>query len=102
MAKAVGRPWRGSQCRGGVAKAVGRWPRLWGRGQGRGGVAKTVGGGQRRGGVAKVAEARSRPRGRCRSQSQGVVVVAKTVERPWRRSQGRGGVAKAVGKWPRP
>ena len=38
MAKILG----GGQGRGGIAKALGAWPRSWGRGEGLGGMAKAV------------------------------------------------------------
>ena len=54
------------------AKAVGAWPRLWGRDKGRGGGSK--------------------PWGRCRGRG--------AVAKPWGRDRDCGGVAKAV--WVRP
>ena len=86
MAKSV----EGSQVRGGVAKAVGAAPKPRGCSQYRGGMANTL---------AKDVGAWPRPKGARRPWGQSKCSWA--WPRPWGRGQDRGGVAKAVGAWPR-
>ena len=99
VAKAVGagpRPW-------GVAMAVGEWPMPygawswpWGCGQNRGSVAKPATAQSIRGGNAKAVGVLAAGRG----QSLGGKAEAKA--KAVGRGEGRGGLDKPVGAWPRP
>ena len=98
--------WRHQSC-GGVAKAVGAWPRPWG-------VAKAVGARPRRWGRGKgrwsaveAVEAWPKfvgawPKSWGRSKSRGGGTKAVGGPSPVGRGQGCGGEAKAVGAWTRP
>ena len=110
--EALPRPWVLGQVCGGVAKAMEALPRPWGRVPGHGVVAKAVGLGQGLGGVAKSGKAKPNPNPKAMEGSQGrggwprpwggVAIGVEALPRAWGRGQGRGGVAEAVGPWPRP